>query len=409
MAFQVLLDITIQNSQGQNCKMDRNCILSKFKHIMFEELTVPFNKNDNRQFLERVDKSDNYKLKRLLEQLDTTMGSRCSDCNEVLPFYRYHQEKRRTYGIEFGTCTYCKSQRTCPYRRMYHSTKKRCLKEFGIEPDFDIEFLKQMYLNQKGMVCDIIPMLEEYGTGNPFNMSVERIDNTLPYTKNNIMLICVFMQTNRDLKIEDWKKILLYNAEHDEFIFDKETFLSESSKQLTKQRTGISTQVKRDSRGSIVSKVCTDCNIRKDIEYFSYKNKVKDIRKSFCKECDSIRNINARNTVRGFITQMKNAAISNSKKRSKVISRNDSSHVVAPDLFEIIIELIILQGGRCNYTGIPLVFKLNHTYSASLDRIDNSKGYIRGNLQVIIVSLNTPKKMSKEEFLKMRDSIQYHS
>jgi hypothetical protein len=55
------------------------------------------------------------------------------------------------------------------------------------------------------------------------------------------------------------------------------------------------------------------------------------------------------------------------------------------------------QGGRCAFTGIPLVQwdvkngKKNTINLGSLDRIDSSKGYLKGNVQFISAALNMAK------------------
>jgi len=71
------------------------------------------------------------------------------------------------------------------------------------------------------------------------------------------------------------------------------------------------------------------------------------------------------------------------------------------------------QKGLCKYTGIPLILQNSSGLSvrqfelASLDRIDNSKGYIRGNLQFVSVSCNYAKgTMTDKEFLEFMEIVQ---
>lgn len=53
-------------------------------------------------------------------------------------------------------------------------------------------------------------------------------------------------------------------------------------------------------------------------------------------------------------------------------------------------ELWEKQKGKCAITGVNLILKSkeNKNYQASLDRIDSSKGYIRGNVRFVSVSIN---------------------
>lgn len=55
----------------------------------------------------------------------------------------------------------------------------------------------------------------------------------------------------------------------------------------------------------------------------------------------------------------------------------------------------------CPILEVPLVFgnKENYEYSPSIDRIDNSKGYIKGNIQIISMKANTMKNSATPEEL----------
>lgn len=61
-----------------------------------------------------------------------------------------------------------------------------------------------------------------------------------------------------------------------------------------------------------------------------------------------------------------------------------------------LLELWNKQNGRCAYTNLPLIlpnnkFKDDIRYLASLDRIDSSKGYIKGNIQFVALPVNLMK------------------
>lgn len=74
---------------------------------------------------------------------------------------------------------------------------------------------------------------------------------------------------------------------------------------------------------------------------------------------------------------------------------------------EYLIELWNKQNGLCAYSGIKLVlpsyknYKLtNSNYKASLDRIDSSMGYIKGNVQFTSYTMNNLKSNMTEQDLK---------
>lgn len=68
-------------------------------------------------------------------------------------------------------------------------------------------------------------------------------------------------------------------------------------------------------------------------------------------------------------------------------------------------DLFCKQNGRCALTGVPIVLDPSSmaagANTASLDRIDNSKGYVRGNIQWVHVEINFMKhSRSQEEFVR---------
>lgn len=74
---------------------------------------------------------------------------------------------------------------------------------------------------------------------------------------------------------------------------------------------------------------------------------------------------------------------------------------------EYVLDLYKKQNGRCVLTGVKLVMARNskewklRTQTASLDRIDSSKGYVEGNLQWIHKKINQIKSNSdQDEFIK---------
>ena len=72
---------------------------------------------------------------------------------------------------------------------------------------------------------------------------------------------------------------------------------------------------------------------------------------------------------------------------------------------EYVWDLFIKQNRKCSLSGIDLRFPIKHkdkTYTASLDRIDSSKGYIEGNVQWVHKDINMMKRIyTQEHFIKM--------
>jgi hypothetical protein len=78
------------------------------------------------------------------------------------------------------------------------------------------------------------------------------------------------------------------------------------------------------------------------------------------------------------------------EKRSRTSERIDNSgHCTVTK--ESLLKVLKKQQFRCALSGIPLVFEPNHKWTFSFDRIDNTEGYVDGNIRFVITRLNPPK------------------
>ena len=79
---------------------------------------------------------------------------------------------------------------------------------------------------------------------------------------------------------------------------------------------------------------------------------------------------------------------------------------------EYIWNLFLKQDRKCSITGIPLTFANtwhDHLSTASLDRIDSSKGYVEGNVQWVHKAINKMKTdFSQEDFIKWCEVVVNH-
>lgn len=88
--------------------------------------------------------------------------------------------------------------------------------------------------------------------------------------------------------------------------------------------------------------------------------------------------------------------------------RNLDVKITIQDAWELFQE----QKGLCALTGVPIHFaeKFKDSKTASLDRIDSSKGYEKGNIQWVHKDINWFKnKWSQQEFIKMCQAVVDHS
>jgi NAD-dependent dihydropyrimidine dehydrogenase PreA subunit len=369
--------------------------------MLVGRLTLPFEKYRHGAFIARLEKSKNTKALAFISTHDaTTVGVLCGSCKETKPFYSYGQNKTRKYGIDFTKCTKCKHCSDCPYSSMLSAMKKSSNRRGYSSPEYTVDDLKEMYKKQHGR-CAIsgAPMKEKRGNHDPYNMSPERLDNKKGYVAGNVILICQFLQISKGdylpIEIRSWFN---YDAIDDGFVFDTIDF----TKPLKKTRRDPITPIKTyNDNGVLISKTCTDCSVDKKMSCYNKANGT-EWGSSFCKPCAIIRKIQRINTTPyNFIMTLANNATASTKKRGNKRSRNDDSGISDTNLGDFFISIIKKQKGRCAITNIPFVYKTCHKFAPSPDRIENGKGYIAGNVEMIIVPLNTPIKPPNAELREL--------
>jgi hypothetical protein len=369
--------------------------------MLVGRLTLPFEKHRHDAFITRIEKKQNTKALAFINPHDaTTVGVMCGSCKETKPFYKYHQNASHKYGIEFTKCMKCNNGAVCPYSIMLSAMKDSSNRRGYSSPEYTVDDLKDMYKKQHGR-CAIsgAPMKEKRGNHNPYNMSPERLDNKKGYVAGNVILICQFLQISKGdylpIEIRSWFN---YDAIDDGFVFEDVDFTKPNRK---KHRDPIKPIKTYNDNGVLISKTCTDCGVDKKMSCFS-NMRGNEGGSSWCKPCYVIRgrqDINA--SPYNFINKMAGSATSRTKSRGNKRSRNDDSGISDTDLWDFFISIIKKQKGRCSITDIPFVYKKCHKFAPSPDRNDNGKGYIAGNVEMIIVPLNTPRKPPNAELRQL--------
>ncbi len=150
--------------------------------------------------------------------------------------------------------------------------------------------------------------------------------------------------------------------------------------------------------------LCSNCNIKFYKENREINRAKKMSRKNFCSR--SCAGINAAKNKYGEVNLLKHY-LSSAKKTAK-------SKKLDFNLDLLYIEVLLSkQKNLCALTGIPIIIKPRWTkehkfnlYYASLDRINNNKGYIKGNIQFVSIGANYLRNRSTiEETIKFIKSI----
>lgn len=149
--------------------------------------------------------------------------------------------------------------------------------------------------------------------------------------------------------------------------------------------------------GNVLTK-CNKCRLQEKREY---NQRTKKHRAEYCsnipierkkakylrgREKDKQRKAANLGTVFGWCGKLFHAAKARAKKRGMDFSLSQ----------EFVLELWEKQNGSCCLTGIPFElitggncgYKRYNPYSASLDRIDNSKGYTPENVRLVCTAIN---------------------
>jgi hypothetical protein len=143
-------------------------------------------------------------------------------------------------------------------------------------------------------------------------------------------------------------------------------------------------------------KKCTKCGEIKLVEKFSSDKSRKDGLHSHCKKCkaqDQQRRINC-NREKNFLR------VAKARAKKKGLDFNlEEKDIVIPAKCPVLGEpLKVNKGGKCNSPNSP-----------TLDRIDNSKGYVKGNVQIISWRANKIKAdASLEELRKIVAHMEKH-
>lgn len=152
--------------------------------------------------------------------------------------------------------------------------------------------------------------------------------------------------------------------------------------------------------------LCLECFTYKSEDNFGKVTQLlrRNGRHTVCKECEKkLREKKIEET--GEFTYFVTNILKSCKSRDKEYNLD----------FDYIVDLYIEQCGKCKISDILMTYKhcietLNSSTNISIDRIDSSKGYIKGNIQLVTSWVNTMKNSkTMEEFIEMCNIIANHN
>ena len=141
----------------------------------------------------------------------------------------------------------------------------------------------------------------------------------------------------------------------------------------------------------VEEKYCYKCRKTLDISEFTKTGKI-------CKKCRQIYHKEYTNTFNGFIKTLYKSAKRHSKRRiNNGRELAGEFTIIEKDIF----DQWDLQQGLCYYSKIPMIPKPLHNWQASLERKNPELGYIKSNIVLCVLELNTPITWSNEKIIKM--------
>jgi len=233
-----------------------------------------------------------------------------------------------------------------------------------------IEDLHEIYEQQNGY-CYYFKS-QKMNIRGSWMMSVGRINPKKGHTKDNIVLCCLEFNTGAPWSIDKINTILELKKTQVNIL---EITNDYNYKAPVKARLAFKENLIEGTR------FCNYCSNWKLVETFGKKKK----KHSKCKECENKQRLENRSHIRSYISSLAKAANRRSKRRSDKSPNKSECTITA----EKILNQILLQKGKCYYSGIPLVFKPNSHWRASIERLDTRKDYVDGNWVVICLEFNS--------------------
>ena len=130
-------------------------------------------------------------------------------------------------------------------------------------------------------------------------------------------------------------------------------------------------------------RTCSRCSMSQPKQHFFKSSATR------CKECCRQSQITRYQTLRGFMQTLLGNARGSCKQRG---------HPKPTITLDLLFDQLLLQDGKCFYSGMTMVWTRYTSFQMSLERLDPNTGYTPENSVLIILELNTAAQWSKAIF-----------
>ena len=321
----------------------------------------------------------------------------CSICGEVKVATEF-------YGTNKLQCKPCKkllrltriNSDPKEYFKELVKTAKQSAKERGekgrveaSEFSITLEDVMKLHTTQNGKCAysgiPYVCLLEQ-----DWRASIERLNPQKGYVLDNIALVVLELNGSVQWSKQKIDKLKIHlNSSYEPQIID---FKNERKA--------------RENRGELEQFIiddieCVKCKFCSEVKPKIMFNSVLD---NGCKECIAKYHKSYAKTPLGHIKHLVATTKQSTERRNKK-GRNHSESEFA---YEDIVDMFTAQGGLCYYTGIPMTFGsyLDTSWTCSVERLDESKGYIKGNVCLICVEFNTGNSSwNKEKIIYLKQHL----
>lgn len=280
----------------------------------------------------------------------------CKSCQSTKSFSEFKKKKDHMFG-RYSECFDCIriKRNTLHYfiqnlviHARYHSKIRRQKRDFPIDFNITNDFVMELWNKQDGK-CALSGLKMSHELHSDFKCSLERIDNDLDYTKDNVILIINELNTSKQ-----WTK--------EKINYFRNVDISETHPKIIEINTKIKIlSFKREG-------YCRTCD--SDQIYLN----------GFCSKCYYRRNINT------ILINLLNNCNTDTKKRNLKIGRDHTECTITK---EDLWNQLQKQEGKCYYSGINMSIGMETDWRISIERLDVFKGYEKNNIVFISNEFNS--------------------
>eukprot|EP00397_Hematodinium_sp_SG-2012_P044403 GEMP01049589.1.p1 GENE.GEMP01049589.1~~GEMP01049589.1.p1 ORF type:complete len:494 (+),score=35.27 GEMP01049589.1:55-1536(+) len=342
------------------------------------------------------------------ERIDLEGKLRCAKCGVFQEVEFFSLDSSSAYGRN-SYCKVCAADWTridngstlrrimnhilCNAKTSALARSRKPFREAAGEFDLSVDDLLELWEKQQGR-CAYSEVVLNSRRYTPWRLSLERCNNTLGYTRENIVFVCGEFNTMDQsvrasgnvqgsskwfrCKVQSLPERIQYSTPLDNFELNK--MLSTTCE--TKDRNhSLAREVA--ANGGLR---CSSCSKFKSPDDF-YASQTSSVgKRSQCKVCEKGRQAKYRRMALGFFRVLLNSAKLTAKHRA-----NKGRHAAGEFRLEFddLIKMYQQQRGLCFYSGVKMNLQPYTDWKCSIERIDNTKGYIPNNVALICSEFQT--------------------